>query len=177
MAELSGCDRAVLSHRMAGRILGERLPAFADAVGNFAVHYPVGVSVAESFAETVGRVAAALDEVPHGGVTYDGLAAGADDGGPGYPYPDETLTAVRLNYLGQVLPPSDDGFEFAADDLNQRFAPAELPRSAEIEIHLGIEAQELFLRAGFAEGRHDRDQVERLLTRACEILTDISADG
>ncbi|WP_262692325.1 non-ribosomal peptide synthetase [Kordiimonas aestuarii] len=169
VAELFKTGNAILSHRMMGRVLGDDLPDFTETVGNFAVHFPLLVEVDTSLTSTANRVAKALAAVPHGGISYDWLASKAG-GAPDFPYPDERLTPLRLNYLGQVLPRVENEFEFNADQLNQRFAPDDLPRSAEIEIHLSVEKSCLFLRARFVEGRHDGALINRLLDRVTALL-------
>ncbi|MBA4741361.1 MAG: amino acid adenylation domain-containing protein [Azoarcus sp.] len=158
-ARVVGSGFAVVSHRMAGRpcIDGED---FAESVGNFAVHFPLRVDVGRAgLARIAQRVAAALDEAVPEGHAYDwfGDALGADV------YPDERLTPLRLNYLGRLPDEVRGPFRFVRAHHNQRLAPDDAPRSAELEVHVAVRDDRLWVRIGFAAGRWHAKRVEALL--------------
>ncbi|WP_256372900.1 condensation domain-containing protein [Breoghania sp. L-A4] len=159
LAQMAGGNKAVLSHRMTGRCTLGALDV-TESVGNFAVHFPLPLATDHLDADDLCRaVAAQLASVPHAGASYDWFGKTLGDSA----YPDDCLTPLRVNYLG-VLPPDEHGvFRFAREHHNQRLAPPEQIRSAELELHLAVSDDRLSLRLSYAQARWDAARLEALI--------------
>jgi hypothetical protein len=134
-ADLCATSWVVLAHRVHGRAVGNTV--FAEAMGNFAVNYPLGVEIVRerNWTDTVHAIQEALDGLPLNGVGYD-LAAEylAPDC-----YPDDRVTSIRVNYLGNRTLPELHDWEVVAADRDPRVAPPGQKRISMIEYFLSIE--------------------------------------
>ncbi len=64
-------------------------------------------------------------------------------------YPDEKLTPLCLNDLGQMPARTQGVFEFPVEHHKQRLAPHDLPCSAEIEVHIRLHDKKLFIEKSY----------------------------
>ena len=132
LATWSGNTKVVVSHRTHGRDLGNSNTYF-DCVGNFAINYPLAITVNPASAEWTTIIASirnGFETVPLNGVSYDLVAKNL----PSSSYPDDRLTPVRANYLGDRRLPQSRVFEFDESNWDQRFSLPEQKRSAQIEV-------------------------------------------
>ncbi len=175
MAEWSGRSQVVLSHRTHGRDLrsgGERIEggSFLASVGNFAVNYPVGIETdpSDGWVDAVRRVKEAFETLPLGGVSFDLVG----DRLPGHVYPDDRLTPVRVNYLGNRSTPESEVFEFT--DLDQRYAPPTQRRTSMIEVFLSLADGELEVEIDYSQSFHDAETIRRVGSRTIELLRELA---
>jgi fengycin family lipopeptide synthetase B len=180
LAEWAANPHVVLSHRVHGRDLGDGQRYF-DAVGNFAVNYPLGVRIAQS--ETAqGRAGPACDwealvraivdaqaSVPLGGASYDLVA----DRLPEHIYPDCKLTPVRANYLGNRDVPKSDVFAFDAEDWDRRFALPNQSRTSVIEVFFAGGTGSLEVEIDYSRNLHDAVTMRRLGERYIALLREM----
>jgi amino acid adenylation domain-containing protein len=170
LGEASGHCVPVVSHRMAGRSPGGI--DLAESVGNFAVHFPLPVVLAGRSLQALARdLAAVLAAVPRDGLGYDWLGATLGE----ECYPDDRLTPLRLNYLGRLPGTAHGSFQFATHHHNQRLAPREATRSAEIELHLGVRDGRLQAQLSFAVPRWSSARMQALLDRYYTLLQELAA--
>jgi non-ribosomal peptide synthase protein (TIGR01720 family) len=128
-------NQVTISHRGHGRDAGHGM-TFFDTVGNFAVNYPLGVSIhkQDRWMEIVQKIKDGLEKIPLGGISYDLVSSYL----PPYLYPDKNLTSIRANYLGNRDFPKLSSFEFNKEDLDRRFSSPEQKRISEIEFFFSI---------------------------------------
>ncbi|MEQ1528626.1 MAG: amino acid adenylation domain-containing protein, partial [Methylococcales bacterium] len=159
-----------LSHRSHGRDFGDGR-TFFDSVGNFAVNYPVTVelSAAESWRTLVTKITQAFAEVPLNGVSYD--LVGGDL--PEALYPDEKLTPVRINYLGNRSLPKSDIFAFDEEEWDRRYAAPQQRRTALIEIFLSTVNGQLRIDIDYSRHFFTAASMQRLGQRYLELLTEL----
>ena len=172
LAEWSGRSHVTVSHRVHGRDIGDSRHYF-DSVGNFAVNYPLAVQV-EPQAEwgtLVQAIRSGFDAVPLNGVSYDLVA----DHLPGHLYPDDKLTPVRANYLGNRDVPRSELFEFNAADWDQRFALPEQKRSTLIEVFFIAGSGSLQIELSYSSHFHRADTIRRIGERYLALLHDLLA--
>jgi amino acid adenylation domain-containing protein len=172
LAEWTGQTWVVLSHRTHGRDLGDGR-TFFEAVGDFAVNFPVGVAInrEEGWKTTVESIAKAWREVPMRGVTYDLLS----DRLPAYLYPDTNLTPVRANYLGNRTAPRTGVFEFKEADRDQRHSPADQLRTTLIEVFFSVVDGTLEMEINYSRNFHGAETIRRLGERYLALMDELVA--
>ncbi|BBA34916.1 hypothetical protein sS8_2973 [Methylocaldum marinum] len=172
MAEWSGQSRVVLSHRSHGRDPGNGLTLY-DSVGNYAVNFPLAVELdtGESWRELIGRIARGLAEAPLNGISFDVVGRQL----PAHIYPDNNLTPVRINYLGNRSLPKSNIFEFIDTDWDQRYSPPSQQRISLIEIFLSMVEGELRVELNYSRNFFKAETIERLGRRYLELLNELSA--
>ena len=153
-----GDSEVVISHRMNGRDLGPGHPSFMESTGNFAVHYPVVIPDASSrtWRTLISMTGDHMASVPTGGVTYDWLSEKLDRA----IYPDEKMTAVRLNYLGHIRTGRQGPFEVRSEHYNARLAPQDQIRSATIELHFAVRDKSLEMTLTYPEGQYEAKRMK-----------------
>lgn len=129
-------EKVIVSHRGHGRDAGNG-KTFFETVGNFAVNYPVGVSIykQDSWVEIVQKIKEGFEKVPLGGISYDLVSSYL----PSYMYPDTQLTSIRANYLGNRDLPKLSSFEFNKEDLDRRYSSPGQKRISDIEFFFFIQ--------------------------------------
>lgn len=174
MSEWSGMTQVALSHRSHGRDSGAGSTWF-DCVGNFAVNFPLSVSVkpGADWDTLVRAIRQEFDEVPLNGISYD-LAA---EHLPAAIYPDHKLTPVRVNYLGHRNPPQSKLFEFNGTDWDQRYARPEHPRSTLIEVFFFATEGVMQMRLSYSSHFHTAACMRRLGQRYQELMRDFLAQA
>jgi len=170
LGEWSGQSWVAASHRSHGRDLGEGR-TFYDSVGNFAVNYPVGVELAagECWRALVDKIGRAFAEAPLNGVSYD--LVGGDL--PEALYPDDKLTPVRVNYLGNRSLPKSSIFAFDEDEWDRRYAAPGQRRTALVEIFLSTVEGELRIDMDYSSNFFAAATIQRLGRRYVELLAEL----
>jgi hypothetical protein len=150
----------VLSQRMSGRDIGDSRLRFFESVGDFAVNYPLGIEVdrQEGWEDLVGRLKAALAAVPMNGVTFDWLS----DHWPEWMYPDDRLTPIRVNYLGNIAALPADVFETRDSDRDQRLELPGQRRSVPIEIHLWTADRQVHVSCTYSSNQYKPETISHI---------------
>ncbi|MCP4700904.1 MAG: SDR family NAD(P)-dependent oxidoreductase, partial [Gammaproteobacteria bacterium] len=174
MSEWSRQSWVVLSHRMHGRDLGpgnQDTQAFKQhyfsSVGNFAVNYPVGISIDSSdWADIIRHLKAFFAEIPLNGISFDWVGEHL----PSYCYPDNNLTPVRVNFLGNRSFPPSSVFEFSAAEVGQRYALPEQARISLIEVIFTIVDDQVRIEWSYSKNFHKAATIQALSTRYLELM-------
>lgn len=179
LADRTGQRFVVVSQRMSGRDVGESRLRFFESVGDFAVNYPLGVEIAmdDGWGPLVERIKAAFAAVPMNGVTFDWLS----DHWPDWMYPDDRLTPVRVNYLGNIAPLPSEIFETRDGDRDQRLElPGQL-RSVPIEVHLWVEDRRIHVTWTYSKEQYNAPTIadlgRRYLAALEELIAAVKAGG
>jgi len=159
----------VISHRTHGRSIDEQQNYF-DSVGNFAVNYPVGIDVNsnENYAQLAKKISQAIDDVPMKGVSYDYLG----DHLPKHIYPDNKLTSVRANYLGNRTVINSDLFIFEGAELDRRLSSSENERTTLIEYIFSIVNGEIVLDISYSQNFHSVETIETIASMWRDCMAD-----
>lgn len=172
MAEWSGQSWVVISHRSYGRNLGNN-HTFLKSVGNFAVNFPVGITVGnkEKWEQTAKQIGEKFDSLPMNGVTFDWIS----DQLPNYIYPDTNLTPIRANYLGNRTVPLFKSFEFIQEDRDCRLSPAEQKRTTLLEFFFSIIDGSFHLEIEYSRNFHLPATIHQLGDRYLQLMQDMLA--
>ncbi len=172
LSEWSGQSRVVLSHRTHGRDFGNGHSYFGS-IGNFAVNYPLAVRVdnAVEWSDLVTSIRQEFESVPLNGVSYDLVGARL----PSTMYPDNKLTQVRANYLGNRDLPRSTLFEFDRDEWDQRFSPPEQQRISLIEVFFSSSEGAMHIEINYSSNFHTSATIRRLGQRYLELVRDMLA--
>lgn len=170
MAEWSGQSWVVVSHRSHGRSLDNN-HTFFNSVGNFAVNFPVGVNVGyiSRWEQTVKYIKEKFDELPMNGVTFDWVS----DQLPSHVYPDNNLTPIRANYLGNRTIPSFNSFEFIKEDRDRRLSPPEQKRTTLLEFFFSITDGSVQLEIEYSRNFHLPTTIRQLGDRYLNLMQDM----
>jgi len=170
MAEWSGQPWVVISHRSHGRNLDNK-HTFLNSVGNFAVNFPMGINVGHSskWEQTTKQIQEKFNELPMNGVTFDWISEQL----PNYIYPDNNLTPVRANYLGNRTTPSFKLFEFVSEDKDRRLASPEQKRTALLEFFFFIIDGAVHLEIEYSHNFHLPATIRRLGDRYLQLMEDM----
>jgi len=170
LAEWSGSSRVTVSHRTHGRDLGGGR-RFFETVGNLAVNWPLAAAANADWTALLGELAAGLDGVPLGGVSYDLVAHRL----PARMYPDIKLTPVRANYLGNRELPTSPLFEFASESWDRRFALPEQKRISLIEVFFSLHDGRLDLDIEYSRHFHAAPTIRHIGERYVALLRELAA--
>ncbi len=172
MAEWSGQSWVVVSHRSHGRNLDNN-PTFLNSVGNFAMNFPVGVNLghAVKWEQTTKQIQDKFNELPMNGVTFDWISEQL----PQHIYPDNNLTPVRANYLGNRTAPSLELFEFIEEDRDSRLSSPDQKRTALLEFFFSITDGIVHLEIQYSRNFHVPATIRRLGDRYLELMADMLA--
>ena len=72
--------------------------------------------------------------------------------------------------LGQMPARTQGIFEFPVEHHNQRLAPYDSPRSAEIEVHICLNDKKLFIKSSYAQGRYVHSMIDQYIDLALKYL-------
>ncbi|MCK0471184.1 non-ribosomal peptide synthetase [Halalkalibacter sp. APA_J-10(15)] len=152
-------DNIMISHRVHGRDLGDN-KRYIEVPGNFSVNYPLGILMneKEGWLELVRRIQHKMDEVPLKGVSYDLIS----DQIPNHLYPDNKLTDIRVNYLGNRDLPQLDLFEFSKEHVDRRYSNGGQKRAAVFEFFLSVVDGQFTLDIEYSNNLFQRSTVKRL---------------
>ncbi|WGV26204.1 non-ribosomal peptide synthetase [Halotia branconii] len=172
LAEWSGRNGVVLSHRSHGRDLGNN-HRFFDSVGNFAVNFPMGITVEEKtrWEPIIKQIKQQFEWLPMNGVTFDWLS----DKLPDYMYPDTHLTPVRANYLGNRTIPDSQVFEFIQEDWDRRLSPPQQKRTTLLEFFFTLANGCLEVEIEYSSNFHLPTTISQLGERYLELVNDMVA--
>ncbi|MBE8999505.1 amino acid adenylation domain-containing protein [Nostoc sp. LEGE 12447] len=172
MAEWSGQPWVVVSHRSHGRNL-DSTHTFLNSVGNFAMNFPVGVNVGRSikWEQTTKEIQAKFNELPMNGVTFDWISEQL----PHHVYPDNNLTPVRANYLGNRTAPALELFEFIEEDRDSRLSSPDQKRTALLEFFFSITDGTVHLEIEYSRNFHLPATIRRLGDRYLELMAEMLA--
>ena len=153
-----GKSWVVVSHRMNGRMFDNS--AFFDTVGNFAINYPLGISVDsnENWGELVNKITDGINKVPLNGISYDLVSEEL----PSYMYPDLNLTSIRANYLGNRDNNEYDVFEFSKEEMDRRYSHPEQKRISSIEFFFKVVDGKLILEIEYSKNKYEEATIKTL---------------
>ena len=161
-------DQVIVSHRSHGRDLRdskdnsepEAEKVFWKSFGNFAVNFPVGIAVAshDSWPQLIEKIRQQFDSLPMNGVTYDWIGSQL----PGHLYPDEKLTPVRANYLGNRSLVESEVFEFDRSERDRRLAAATQKRTTLLEFFFSVNNGILELEIEYSQNFHHSTTIQQI---------------
>jgi amino acid adenylation domain-containing protein len=168
----TGRSSVILSHRSHGRDLGGGR-TFFDAVGNFAVNFPVCVDLRQDddWPSLVRRIADEFARLPMNGVTYDLVGDRLSE----KIYPDHKLTPIRVNYLGNRTIVPSKLFVTRREDRDQRYATPGQKRTTLIEIFLEVSNGRLRIDIDYSRNIYSSRTIGRLSAEIGALLQEISA--
>lgn len=131
-----------------------------DTVGNFAINYPVGLSVQNEYIESlIQNLDNKMKKVPMNGASYDLCGEELTEKF----YPDEKVTDIRLNFLGNREDRKFYFLESSAEDDGQRFHMKKQRRISEIEVFFYIENRCLNIEIEYSGKRCRGQDIDKLL--------------
>ena len=166
-AEWSRQPWVVISHRSHGRAIDNQ-QTFFNSVGNFAVNFPLGINVEKqhSCQQTLNQIATKFDELPMKGVTFDWISAQL----PSHIYPDNNLTPIRANYLGNRTAPTCKNFEFAETDTDKRLSSPQQQRTTLVEFFFSFSDGNFNLEIEYSQNFHNSATIRQIGDRYLELL-------
>jgi amino acid adenylation domain-containing protein len=173
MAQWSGSEQVVLSHRSHSRNLGQN-NQFFSSVGNFATNFPLGLAVnnQEEWQTFVKRIKDKFNQLPMNGSTFDWIGEKL----PSYLYPDNYLTPVRANYFGNRNVRPSEIFEFIKEDWDRRLSPPEQKRTTLLEFFFCITDDCLELQIEYSRHFHFGETIQKLGQDYLQLLRDLLAE-
>ncbi|MBD2515233.1 amino acid adenylation domain-containing protein [Nostoc sp. FACHB-973] len=167
MAEWSRQSWVVISHRSHGRTIDNQ-NAFFNSVGNFAINFPVGISVEnqDSWQQTLNQIETKFNQLPMNGVTFDWVSEQL----PNHIYPDNNLTPVRANYLGNRTAPNYKNFEFTQTDTDRRLSAPQQKRTTLVEFFFSFNDGNFNLEIEYSQNFHRSATIRQLGDRYLELL-------
>lgn len=172
MAQWSGNEQVVLSHRSHGRNFGKN-HQFFNSAGNFATNFPLGLKLEaeEGWKAIVERIKNQFNQLPMHGSTFDWVGEQL----PSYLYPDHRLTPIRANYLGNRNIRSSDIFELIKEDWDRRLSPPEQKRTTLLEFFFSITDDCLELQIEYSSHFHFSETICQLGADYLRLLRDLLA--
>ena len=158
ISELTRQNKVLISHRMHGRMIEQNI--YMDTVGNFAINYPVGLSVQNEYIESlIQNLDNKMKKVPMNGASYDLCGEELTEKF----YPDEKVTDIRLNFLGNREDRKFYFLESSAEDDGQRFHMKKQRGISEIEVFFYIENRCLNIEIEYSGKRCRGQDIDKLL--------------
>ncbi|WP_310418520.1 condensation domain-containing protein, partial [Chamaesiphon sp. OTE_8_metabat_110] len=172
MGQWSQREDVTISHRSHGRDLGDG-NQFFEAMGNFAVNFPVGISVDAqlNWGQLIRQIQEKFAGLPMNGITFDWIG----DRLPDYLYPDNNLTPVRANYLGNRTLPQSDIFEFMPEESDRRLSPPDRKRTTLLEFFFAIVGGNLTVTIEYSDNFHLQSTIQHLGASYISLLEDLLA--
>ncbi|WP_234121291.1 non-ribosomal peptide synthetase [Clostridium hydrogenum] len=157
-SEASGKNQVVISHRVHGRNLNEKM--YFDTAGNFAINFPLSLDLGDvnGYEGIVAKIQKEFESVPLNGCSYDLVAEKL----PFYMYPDSKLTAVRANYLGNRQLVDYESFEFSKENFDKRFSMPNQKRTVILEFFFYIEAGKVVLDLEYSKNLFKAETIEKM---------------
>lgn len=168
VAQVTRRSWIVISHKLNGRSIPQSTKHFFSSVGNFAINVPVGISLQKSdnFTDIVRHISQEMEQLPAGGMGYDWLATEL----PASIYPDNLLTGIRINYLGDISTGDSN------HGVSERVAPENQKRTSIIEFFFYSKNKEMFVEISYSRNFYARETVESLANRYVEQLKTLSGE-
>lgn len=169
-AEWSQQSWVVISHRSHGRTLDNQY-AFFNSVGNFAINFPLGINIEnqDNWQQILNQIATKFDQIPMNGITFDWISAQL----PAHIYPDNNLTPIRANYLGNRTAPKYKNFEFTQTDTDKRLSAPQQKRTTLTEFFFSFTDGKFNLEIEYSHNFHDYGTIRQLGDRYLELLQDM----
>lgn len=163
----------VVSHRIHSRNLGEQ-KQFFDSIGNFATNFPLGLTVDtdQSWNALLQQLKDKFEAVPMNGGAFDWLGERL----PSFMYPDNHLTPVRANYLGNRDIKPSSLFEFMKEDWDRRLSPPEQKRTTLLEFFFSVVDNRLELQLEYSEHFHAATTIQQLGQQYISLLQSLLAE-
>lgn len=159
ISEYSGSKRVFLSHRMHGRIVGDQI--YMDTVGNFAINYPLSININDNQDKyALKDLNQKFKTIPIHGASYD--LCGKEL--LGEHYPDQKVTDIRLNFLGNREDKHYDFISVSSENDGQRFHLENQHRISEIEVFFFIAHNSLNVQIEYSSKRCNEKDINNLLT-------------
>ena len=173
ISDWSDRQDVILSHRVHSRNLGNQQQYF-NSIGNFATNFPLGLTLAtdQSWSRLVEQIKQKWEQVPMNGTTFDWLGEQL----PSFMYPDNHLTPVRANYLGNRDIKSSPLFEFMKEDCDRRLSPPEQKRTTLLEFFFSIAGDRLELQIEYSRHFHTESIIQQLGGRYLALLQSLISD-
>lgn len=156
LADWGKSSWVVVSQRSHGRMLPDGTSYF-DSVGNYAVNYPLGINISENdnYAHLINMINQELESMPMRGISYDYLG----DRLPGHVYPDDKLTSVRANYLGNRSIKKSTLFELSEEKNDIRYASSDSERTTLLEFIFSTINGSIVLDLSYSENFHSQESM------------------
>ncbi|MEQ9355858.1 amino acid adenylation domain-containing protein [Coleofasciculus chthonoplastes] len=173
MANWSQRHDVILSHRIHSRNLGKQ-KHFFDSIGNFATNFPLGLTIEtdQSWQDLLQQIKDKFEAVPMNGGTFDWLGERL----PSFMYPDNHLTPVRANYLGNRDIKPSSLFEFMKEDWDRRLSPPEQKRTTLLEFFFSVVDNRLELQLEYSEHFHSATTIQQLGQQYISLLQSLLAE-
>lgn len=152
----------VLSHKLSGRNIDQNTHHYFECAGNFAVNAPMGISVNKNakYREIVEAIKTEFSSMPLGGASYDWVSDQLAETA----YPDNKLTSIRVNYLGDISSPVDQLFSSAPEKLNQRLSLPNQKRTSLLEFFFYSKNRETYLEISYSDNFYKKGTIEKIAT-------------
>jgi hypothetical protein len=137
------------------------------------MNFPVGVNVGRSikWEQTTKEIQAKFNELPMNGVTFDWISEQL----PHHVYPDNNLTPVRANYLGNRTAPALELFEFIEEDRDSRLSSPDQKRTTLLEFFFSITDGTVHLEIEYSRNFHLPATIRGLGDRYLELMAEMLA--
>ncbi|WP_309731240.1 non-ribosomal peptide synthetase [Chamaesiphon sp. OTE_75_metabat_556] len=170
MGQWSQRADVAISHRSHGRDLGDG-NQFFEAMGNFAVNFPIGISVDAqlNWGQLIQQIQEKFAGLPMNGITFDWIGSQL----PNYLYPDNNLTPVRANYLGNRTLPQSDIFEFMPEESDRRLSQPDRQRTTLLEFFFSIVDGNLTVTIEYSDNFHLQSTIQELGASYISLLEDL----
>ncbi|MGR8931280.1 MAG: amino acid adenylation domain-containing protein [Gammaproteobacteria bacterium] len=168
----------VVSHKLNGRNAHVSARNYFQSIGNFAINVPLGIFVKEQelFAGLVSALKNEISALPLGGASYDWIS----DQLPSEIYPDNKLTSIRVNYLGDITSTVIRSNSKDQVQVNQRLAPPEQQRTSLMEFFFYIENQQTFLIISYSSNFYKKETINKLasgyLTQLDNLMSEMTSE-
>ncbi|NJL81261.1 MAG: hypothetical protein HC917_25230 [Richelia sp. SM2_1_7] len=166
-AEWSRQSWVVISHRSHGRTIDNQ-QTFFNSVGNFAINFPVGINIEnqDNWQLILEQITTKFDQLPMNGVTFDWISQQL----PSHIYPDNNLTPIRANYLGNRTTPTYQNFEFTETDTDKRLSAPQQKRTTLVEFFFSFTDGKFNLEIEYSQNFHNQATIRQLGDRYLELL-------
>jgi NAD(P)-dependent dehydrogenase (short-subunit alcohol dehydrogenase family) len=149
-----------VSQRVHGRLVDGK--SYMSVAGNMAINYPLKIQVrGRSTTQLAIDISNKRRLIPMNGVSYDLCGKSVLNDA----YPDNALTIIRANYLGNVNEAIrvDDQFAFNREKWNQRKSLPNEKRASDIEFFFWIEKNRFVTEVAYPSSRCDEESIKRVL--------------
>ncbi len=170
--EWTNQEHIIISHRMNGRDIGEKT-SFFNCLGNFAVNTPLLVNMNKKagMADIIDMIKNAFEQLPANGVTFDYVSHKL----PPYMYPDNKLTPVRANYLGNRTLTDSALFTPIEKDREKRLSGPMEKRISFIEFFFYTDKSELSVEIEYPGNIVPKKVIQNLGGRYMKLLKELTS--
>ena len=171
MAALTQAAVVTVSHKLNGRNIGAANQHYFGCGGNFAINAPLTVAMKKQgdFSALIQAIRDGLAAMPCGGASYDWVSAGL----AATQYPDQQLTGVRVNYLGDISAGRQADFANQPAEQNQRLSFPAQQRTCLIEFFIYHQDKNTYLDISYSNHLYSAQTIQALGRNYVKILGDI----